>query len=158
MHFSAVVPWLALVSGITAFTFTKPDLDKKLNLSAETISIAWVVDPQEAAAYQNLSLQFSGRDFSYTIVKDFPLALGTGEYGWNPKDVRDAMGATNKTLSSGKDFFFKAKMTEANSSRGAGVSSDKYAVEGYSHISPGNQLRQGLGAWLLAAGVGLFML
>ena len=155
MHFSNVFPWLVLSLSTTAFKFTKPDLDKKLNLSADLITVSWVAEPSDAAGYDNLELWWRGNGFGYNLVKNYPFAVGVGEYGWNPKGERQALEQSNYTLSPGKDFYFSITAHPGNSSRGMGVQSEKYAVEGYGRISSGHQLQPRLAMWPLAVGVSL---
>jgi len=154
MRLSATLPWLALLPSIgSAFKFTKPDPNKKLDLSAEVITIAWTTETNDAAAYDRIDIWWNGPPgFGYELVKNFPLAAGTGEFGWNPKGVRQSLELSNMTLPSAKEYEFKAQLHLGNSTRGAGILSDKYAVEGYSRISAGHRLLQGSAGWLLVLG------
>ena len=156
MRYSTVLPFLALVPSIAAFKFTKPDVDKKLNLSAESITISWTADSNDSQ-FDDVTVIFTAPSFNAIIINLFPLAVGTGEFAWNPKDIRQALEKNNTVLPNTKDFYFQA-MLGGKTATTTRVNSEKYAVEGYSRISAGHRLHQGLGAWILAAAVGVALL
>ena len=121
-----------LPSALAQVRFTKPDTDKKLNLSSPEITIAWTVDNDRNEARTPLvDIWFLAAGFGYELKKDFPSQAGSSSLVWNPKDVVDALMSTNHSLPGGKEFQFELRFHDRNSSRGSGVLSEKYAVEGY---------------------------
>lgn len=135
MHPITTLLLLSIPSVIVAenFKFTSPSTDTSLNLSAP-IHITW---DQGIDNYAQLDLKWagetaSGAGFSYTLEENFTTTIG--QYQWDPANVSAALMSTDIKLSSGKKFTFEAKMHDANSSRGASVESDEYAVTGYPKI------------------------
>lgn len=141
MHLPTTISVLAaVVPGVLGqVKFTKPDVNQKLNLSAESIIIAWTLEPESQPAKESpvVDLWWYGNGFGHGLAVNLSSAPGVTEFEWKPQKYRDALLRTNYTLSSTKDFFFELKYHEVNSSRGTGIKSEKYAVEGYPIISSG---------------------
>ncbi|KAK0639555.1 hypothetical protein B0T16DRAFT_423394 [Cercophora newfieldiana] len=153
----------ALIPSISAqVRFTKPDIDKKLNLSSESITIAWAVDNGVAEAQQVVDIWWQNdQTFGYQLVANYSNAAGTNSYAWNPQDVVDALHKSNNlALPSGKNFQFELRFHGRNDSRGSRIRSESYAVEGYSPMQTGAgpRVRADIGAALFAGVVGLGML
>ncbi|KAK3357983.1 hypothetical protein B0T25DRAFT_540696 [Lasiosphaeria hispida] len=164
MHtISSLALLVALVPGLAALEFTKPDMGKKLNLSSPEIIIAWKVDPHDGVGTEDhnlVDIWWQSPGFGYQLTKNYPLSAGESEFKWNPQEQKDALASTKIILSPEKIFVFEARVhAGVNSTRGAGVESGKYAVEGYPRISAGNQFRVGWGAAVVAgfATTGLFL-
>ena len=155
----------------SAFTFTGPPTSEKLNLSAPAITISWALPETESPIYHFLDLRIRGRwpsgnSFSHGIVQNFPIALGAGSYGWEPKSVHDALILSNNTLSAGRDYDFEAhlhaEVSNSTSSPGMTMRSDKYQIEGVALIAGASPFRRpavGLaGAVAAAVGAGMLLL
>jgi hypothetical protein len=165
MHLPAhAILLAAIVPGLAAVKFTKPDVDKRLNLSADTITIAWVVEggTPEATQYQSVDIWWQGPGFGYQLASDFPAGtVGTSEFAWKPKNVSDALLSTGTILPTDKKFYFETKFHEKNSSAGASIKSENYAVEGYPKIGAAgsSQPEWGIGlAGSLLAGIVTYLL
>lgn len=141
--------WLIAAPFVTGFTFTAPNQGTTLNLSASTIDIQWTSD---SAQYSELNLAFSGpasegTTFTYTIAAN--IAVESTQYTWHPSNVSDALLNTSITLSSGKEYYFKAALHNANLSAGANLQSGDYAVTGYQYIGAAEASNPSVGAALL---------
>ncbi|KAK0622567.1 hypothetical protein B0T14DRAFT_601296 [Immersiella caudata] len=143
---------------------THPDPSTKINLSSPSITLTWAVDNGVAEASYVVDIWFhqvSPQKFGYELVENYPNAAGTNSYEWNPKSQVEALKKSGMVLSGGKDFMFDLRFHERNGSRGSGVVSERFAVEGFSPMSSdGVGVRVGMGAVLVGGlvGVGGFLL
>ncbi|ORY58712.1 uncharacterized protein BCR38DRAFT_446367, partial [Pseudomassariella vexata] len=119
---------------VAAFEFTSPDSNQKLNVSAP-IRVTWTSD---SSAYDQLDLWFmgvtaTGTSFGYDLKSN--ISTSVGMYNWDPYNVTQAWESTDLVLVGGKEFQFQARLHDRNTTRGAMVQSDYYAVVGYDNIS-----------------------
>ncbi|KAK4444355.1 hypothetical protein QBC34DRAFT_498372 [Podospora aff. communis PSN243] len=128
---------LLLPLSLAQVRITRPDTDKKLNLSAPTITIAWAVDNGAAEASQIVDIWFQttsvgSSNLGYQLVANYTFnAAGTNSYDWNPRDEVAALKSSGVALPTEKASVFELRFHERNSSRGSTVrseSSDKVFV------------------------------
>ncbi|KAF2210592.1 hypothetical protein CERZMDRAFT_91106 [Cercospora zeae-maydis SCOH1-5] len=73
-----------------------------------------------------------GTVFGYYLAEN--ISLSDGSYTWQPANVSQALQSTQAELVDGDEFYFEAKLHDANSSSGAEVDSEKYSVTGYPYL------------------------
>ncbi|GKT53401.1 hypothetical protein ColTof4_05580 [Colletotrichum tofieldiae] len=161
---NAIVLLPLLASAVHGLQFTAPEAGVKLNLSAP-IAVTWKHQANEAdASWTVFDLWWhgdhaSGGSFGYELGDNIPVGQG-GQYEWDPASVREALSIGSGKLSSGKGFYFEAKLHPPNATApGTSIQSVKYAVEDSDLVeSSGNTMSPlwGLVVSSLAVSVALF--
>ncbi|KAH7144584.1 hypothetical protein B0J13DRAFT_525952 [Dactylonectria estremocensis] len=129
-------PFLLLVAlGPTAmaFSFTGPDVDSKLNLSAP-ITISWEDFRGENSSVFDLwwhgALADDGGTFGHSLKEN--LTEASGEFLWDPTNITDGLAKEKNHLSTDDVFYFEALIHDKNDTATTeGMVSDEFAVEGY---------------------------
>ncbi|KAH8658481.1 hypothetical protein BX600DRAFT_469179 [Xylariales sp. PMI_506] len=135
LAFSTALLLLPVYAAAANFAFTSPTASTNVNLSAP-VDITWDAG-SDGTTYSQVDITWTGQStdgalVTYALVED--LTLSAGSYVWQPANVTTALAATQLRLASGQDSYFTADMHNANSSAGASVNSDKFAVTGYELI------------------------
>lgn len=152
---------LCLLPASSAFEFTLPDPNNKLNLSAPSIEIAWDREGGSGGAeYQQVDIWFqaTGESNTFSWGLEANVSANDGNYTWDPREIKDLLTENRNTLLAAKVHHFEARLHNANSSAGAQIESDEYEVEGYDNIVSGaNVMRSRNGGLLVASGVFMVM-
>lgn len=133
---AAVVP-----SVLGQVTFTKPDVNQKLNLSAESITIAWTLEPNSQPAKENpqVDLWWCGEGFGHELTANLSTAPGITSFEWKPEQYRDSFVRNKWTFTTAKTFFFELEYHAGpnGTARPQTFRSEKYAIEGYPNMKSG---------------------